>query len=87
MPAPAPRDAETWTVSPMPGWFTRCDRCGRWRVFAHYHEFHTGLGSESPSFGSWWRECMDCSFATVSAWGREFHEAFMASLAEELEAR
>jgi hypothetical protein len=58
--------ARTWTVNSIPEWWTRCDRCKRWRLHARYHEFHGELSKNGIS-GTWWRECMECSFATVAA--------------------
>lgn len=58
MTLPRPR---TWTVDAITEWFMRCDRCKRWRLRSRYHEFYGEPGA------GWWRECMDCSFATVAA--------------------
>lgn len=53
-----------WTEDSILEWCTRCDKCKRWRLWARYHEFHTL--SDDSILGTWWRECMDCSFATVT---------------------
>lgn len=56
---------QAWTEDSILEWCTRCDRCKRWRLRARYHEFH-GPHAEGDFMGCWWRECMDCSFATVT---------------------
>lgn len=76
---------EAWTERAIREWFTRCDRCKTWRLVGRYHEFH-GQHDGRKWCGVWWRECMDCSFATVAAWGEEWQVSFLKSVEEELEA-
>jgi hypothetical protein len=53
-----------WTLEPDRRWFTRCDTCGRFRLWADYFEVY---GARS----NWWWECERCLLATVTAYAEE----------------
>ncbi len=56
-----------WTEESSREWWTRCDRCGKRRIVADYHEMYGDWEKDED----WWWECMRCSFESVAIIAQE----------------
>jgi hypothetical protein len=53
-----------WALEPTRRWFSRCDTCNQFRLWADYFEVYGAISH-------WWWECERCLLTTITTWGEK----------------